>query len=358
VTDILASYAQPEGPGPDGLIYEVREEDRRRAAEVLPAKGPMVALQLGANSHLRRWPVEYFAALAEGLIQEGAWPVLVGSRQESPLSRRLMGLMGPLAGRVTDLMGRTDLNTLAGVLASARLLVSGDTGTLHLATAVKTPVLALFMGPAVAHETGPYGADHLVLQARDECGPCQEQTPACQGRATCRRLITPQAALQASLGLLAGREAGAVGAGLDLALGVEALVGVRDRFGQRYRPLRPQSLGLRMGLALALREAGRVIMRPSYALDKALLSAELKQEYAPPGQQVKAGLRELARAGGELTAAADQRDAQRARRIIDRAPAWRFLGVLTGEAQPLLLPEACRAAARVLELAADGADPG
>jgi len=355
LTDILASYAQPQGPPPDGLIYQVEEDDRRRAAQLLPGKeGPVVALQLGANSHLRRWPVEYFAALAAGLIQEGAWPVLVGSQKERPLGRRLGDLLGPLAHRVTDLMGRTDLPTLAGVLASAQLLVSGDTGTLHLATAVNTPVLALFMGPAVAHETGPYGAGHLVLQARDECGPCQEHSPACRGRATCRRLITSRAALQASLGLLAGQDAKAVGAGLDLISGVEALLGARDGFGQRYLSLKPRPLNLGEGLALALREAGRVLMRSAYAPEETQLAAELGQEYAPPDPWDRTGLAELAHAGGELARAADQRDAQSARHIIDRAPAWRFLGALAGEAQPLSLPAACRAAARVLALAADG----
>jgi hypothetical protein len=69
-------------------------------------------------------------------------------------------------------MGQTSLAQLAALLQRCRLLVTNDTGTMHLACAVGTQVVGLFMGPALFHQTGPYGVGHVVLQAEIPCAPC------------------------------------------------------------------------------------------------------------------------------------------------------------------------------------------
>jgi ADP-heptose:LPS heptosyltransferase len=346
--DVLASYAGPQGPPLTRLDHQVSDEARRRAGELAPAGRPLVALQLGANHDLRRWPVESFAGLARGLAAEGARLVLVGSARERVLARRLARELGPAGEAVRDLMGRTDLAALGAVLARADLVVSADTGTLHLATAVGAPALALYMGPAQAHETGPYGAGHLVLQARDRCGPCQEDRPACGGEAPCRRLITPRAALAAATALLAGQGPAAAAAGLELPAGVEPLAGVLDGFGQRYQALAPAPLELAAGLALALREAGRVLLRPAYAPAADGLAAELAAEHRPPAQADARDLAGLARAARGLAGAALSADAAAARRLAARAPGLKALAGLVGPEAPPRLARACRAAAEVL----------
>ena len=348
LVDILASYAGPQGPVLPRLDYQPNNEHLRAARKLLPRGRALAVLQLGANSPLRRWPVEFFADLAQGLIQNEIWPVLTGAPNEAPLGRRLKIILGPLSRRVIDLMGKTDLPTLAGVLANARLVVSGDTGTLHLATAVGAPVLALFMGPAVAHETGPYGAGHLVLQARDECGPCQEQHPACKGKAPCRRLISPQNVLRAGLGILAGDDTAKLGAGLNLNPGVDALIGVLDGFGQSYRPLRPRPIGLVCGLALALREAGRVLLRSGYEPRADNSALELGGEYLTPEPEDKTGLADLAKAALDLAKAANSGDAVKAARATCRAPGLFSLRALVGANQPPRLARACLTAAEML----------
>ncbi|MCA1905450.1 MAG: glycosyltransferase family 9 protein, partial [Desulfarculus sp.] len=282
--DILASYAAPETPPLARLAQRVDEGAAARVQELLGPRRPRVALQLGANSDLRRWPVASFAALAKALLERGIEVFLVGGHVERPLGQRLKEALGPAGEKVRDLMGRTDLPGLAAALAAMDLVVSGDTGSLHLATAVGAPVLALFMGPAQVHETGPYGAGHLVLQARDACGPCQEQAPVCGGVAPCRRLLEPAAVIQAAIELLDGRPAAEVGAGLDLPEGVEPLLGVMDGFGQRYRPLRPRSLDPLTALALALRQAGRDLLRPGPAAGDL---AELADEHRPPRPEAR-----------------------------------------------------------------------
>ncbi|MFH1061026.1 MAG: glycosyltransferase family 9 protein, partial [Pseudomonadota bacterium] len=320
--DILASYAEPTGPPLTRLAQVVDPAAAADMAELMPpGDRPRVALQLGANSDLRRWPVASFAALAQGLMAAGAAVVLVGSQRERVLGRRLLRALGPVGSQVCDLMGRTDLPGLAAVLSACDLVVSGDTGSLHLATAVGAKVLALFMGPAAAPETGPYGAGHLVLQARDLCGPCAEHSPACAGAAPCRQLISPAAALTAALALLAGADAQGAAAGLDLPAGVEALAGELDGFGQRYRPLRPRGLEAANALALALREAGRVLLRPAYAPPPA--GPELAAQWLAPAGNEMPALAGLAAAVKRLALAAAAGDGAAAGRILAQAPGLR-----------------------------------
>ena len=77
-----------------------------------------------------------------------------------------MGAEGAL-----DLTGKTSLKTLAEVLRAADLIVCPDTGPMHLAAAVGTPVVALF-GPTAPWRTGPFGPGHTVLRTKVECSPC------------------------------------------------------------------------------------------------------------------------------------------------------------------------------------------
>lgn len=346
--DVLASYADPEGPPLPTLDYRLEDQAREQAEALLPPGRPRVALQLGATHPQRRWPLGSFAELARSLAGRGVSLVLVGSAAERPLGRRLQRRAGV---PVTDLMGRTDLATLAGVLAACDLLVSSDTGTLHLATAVGARVLGLYMGPAQVHETGPYGSGHLVLRAREVCAPCVEARPPCGGEAPCRRRITPAVAVRAAEALLSGTTAQEAARSLELPPEVEALAAERDAFGQRYRRLRPVSLGAGRALALALREAGRVIMRSAYTPDPQALAAELEAEYRPHPQEQD--LAAVARAAATLAQAAGRGDALAARRVLNQVPALQSLAGLVGPGAPPRLEAACAAATQVLELCAE-----
>lgn len=358
LSDILASYAAPQGPPLERLDHRVEQAARERAALLLPSGRPLVALQLGANNDLRRWPIASFAALAKELLAQGVGILLVGSSRERVLGRRLKRELGPSGGQVCDLMGSTDLTTLAAVLEASDLTVSADTGTLHLATAVGGRgarggrVLALYMGPAQAHETGPYGREHLVLQARDQCGPCQENAPACQGKAPCRKIITPQIALKACLSLLQGSSASRAARGLDLPAGLEALAGELDGFGQRYIRLTPQPLSTGEGLALALREAGRILLRPDYEYEPGLIAQELESQYLPPSEPARQELQALTRATGRLRLAAEAGDAAALKRVLADAPGLKALVNAAWREKPAGLSQACRAASAVLEMSA------
>ncbi len=137
----------------------------------------------GAASGARRWPADRFAAVARGLAAAGHDVVVTGGPDERDLCARVVAdavaALGGLAGApdgtgsVTDTAGTMDLPTLADVVATARLVVCGDTGVAHLATAYGTPSVVLF-GPTPPASWGP-AVDperHAVLWHGDtEQGP-------------------------------------------------------------------------------------------------------------------------------------------------------------------------------------------
>lgn len=168
-------------------------EPAARPAKASPAGEPVIALQLATRHPRRTWPLGYFSRLAGLLVEKlGARIWLLGTAAERPLGEELLSsLEPPLRERLVNLQGRTDLAELAGRLAEADLVVSGDTGTLHLAAALGTPVTAIFFGPASCFETGPYGPGHVVLQAEPTCHPCREAEGDCEAP-FCQRMITPE----------------------------------------------------------------------------------------------------------------------------------------------------------------------
>ncbi len=166
-----------------------------------PARG-LVALQLGASEDRRRWPVDYFAQLARELWAAGFGPVLVGTAAEKPLGERCAARAG---APVADLMGATDLPGLAAALACCRLLVTNDTGTMHLAAGLGVPCLAFFLATAQPWDTGPYLPGCLCLEPDMACHPCAYGSACPRGEA-CRRAIAPEGAARLALALLEGRD--------------------------------------------------------------------------------------------------------------------------------------------------------
>ncbi|WP_231332497.1 glycosyltransferase family 9 protein [Actinomadura graeca] len=127
-----------------------------------PAPGAVV-VHPGAAFPARRWPAERFAAVAAALRDGGERVVVTGGPGEAAIARRVVELAGLDPG--ADLSGRTPLPRLAALVAGARLVVCGDTGPAHLATAFRTPSVLLF-GPTPPGRWGPPDrAEHLVLWA-------------------------------------------------------------------------------------------------------------------------------------------------------------------------------------------------
>ena len=123
-----------------------------------------------AYGHAKRWPPARVADVASRLARErGAVPVLVGTAADRSAGIEIESAL-PADVRAVNLIGRTDLRLLAGVLARCRAFVSNDSGAMHLAAALGVPVTAIF-GPTDERVTAPLG-EHDVLLHPVFCRPC------------------------------------------------------------------------------------------------------------------------------------------------------------------------------------------
>jgi ADP-heptose:LPS heptosyltransferase len=132
-----------------------------------PLARDAVVVHPGAASRSRRWPQERFAEVARHVAESGRRVVLTGSAGEAALVERVRELAGLPREAVA---GATDLTDLAALVAAARLVVCGDTGLAHLASAYRTPSVVLF-GPTPPQRWGPPAdGPHTVLWHGDTVG--------------------------------------------------------------------------------------------------------------------------------------------------------------------------------------------
>ncbi|NUM53200.1 MAG: glycosyltransferase family 9 protein [Candidatus Hydrogenedentes bacterium] len=156
-------------PATHGLVMEIDDHPRAQAGVLLSQHGIserdfLVCFQLGASDRDKRWPEERFARLAKLLVQRyGARIVLLGVDAEAPLGK---AFEQHAPGVAAHLFGKTNIPQLAAILERARVLVTNDTGTMHIAAAVRCPIVLLSVGYVHFRETGPYGAGHCAIEVR------------------------------------------------------------------------------------------------------------------------------------------------------------------------------------------------
>lgn len=159
-----------------------------------------VGFQLGASEARRRWPVENFRVLGRKLWEEeGLCPVLLGSPSEKELGEVWQqGVNHPFINAI----GATSLEELAALLSQCRLLVTNDTGTMHLAAGLGIPSLSFFLATAQPWDTGPLLPGCCCLEPRLNCHPCAFGK-TCPNNEKCRQTITPGMAASLISGWLA-----------------------------------------------------------------------------------------------------------------------------------------------------------
>ena len=160
---------------PPEIRLAARPEDQARAREILRAAGadparPLVILNAGASyGPAKRWPPERFAALGRRLADgHGAALVLTGAAEDVPTAEAILSLLERPAA---NLAGRTSLRELIGTISLAALFVTNDSGPMHLADALRVPVVAVF-GPTDPAVTGPFHPPAVVLKKEAVCWPC------------------------------------------------------------------------------------------------------------------------------------------------------------------------------------------
>jgi heptosyltransferase-2 len=151
----------------------------RAAARALVGPGEYVVLAPGATfGPAKRWPAERFAAVGRELGSRiGGRIVVVGGPGDLPVvaavGQALAARPGPFPP--IDLAGRTDLPTLAAVLAGARVVVANDSGPMHLARSVGAPTVGIF-GSTEPKWTAPRGGQVVTAADRPRCAPCYRRT--------------------------------------------------------------------------------------------------------------------------------------------------------------------------------------
>lgn len=148
---------------------------------------PVAAFCPGAEyGPAKRWPAAYYADIAQRLYRQGYAVWLIGSGKDKPVADEINQLAD---GHCVNLCGSTDLGDAIALLACARLVISNDSGLMHLAAALDRPMLALF-GSSSPQFTPPLSAQAQVVKLDIECSPCfKRECPL--GHFDCMTKLTP-----------------------------------------------------------------------------------------------------------------------------------------------------------------------
>ncbi len=158
------------------------------------SSGVVIALNPGASNPVKLWSADQFTELADVLVETlSAKIIIVGGKDDAALAESIAG--NTKKAKPLVLAGKTTLLQLGAILRKCDILVSGDTGPLHLATAVGTRVVGLY-GSVDPARTGPAGPGHRVIQAKGvPCVPCRSLTCTNSVHLECMNKITVQEVL-------------------------------------------------------------------------------------------------------------------------------------------------------------------
>ncbi len=175
----------------------VRRLRRRMAAAGFDSRQPYFVVHPGATAPSRRYPAARFGAAADLIVREsGCAAIYTGTRGEENLVEEARDQM---SGKAISLAGQLDLGELGALIGGARVLVANNTGTVHIAAALETPVVDLYALTNPQHT--PWKVRAHVLSHDVPCRNClKSDCPV--GHHDCLRKIEPQAVAEASLDLM------------------------------------------------------------------------------------------------------------------------------------------------------------
>jgi heptosyltransferase I len=160
----------------------IQAEERKTVARLLELSGidnsrPLICINPVAKWTTKLWSNARFAELADRISAcYRISPVFTGASEDT---KTVQDILSRMTTPAVDLTGKTSLKTLAALYERSDMLISTDTGPMHLGAAVKIPVVALF-GPTAPWRTGPMGDQHQVIRLGLPCSPCfKRQCPTC-----------------------------------------------------------------------------------------------------------------------------------------------------------------------------------
>lgn len=192
---MLRHICQGEG---DGRLLLACSEDEKRWAQATLGDGSWVAINPGAAyGSAKRWLPERFASVADNLAEEyGLQVVLTGGPGEREIGRDIETAMRVPA---LNLIGETSVRQLMAVLAGCRLMITNDSGPMHVAAAFDVPIVAVF-GPTDHTTTSPWSRNCRIVRKPTDCAPCLRRQ--CPTDHRCMRAILPEDVLSAARQLL------------------------------------------------------------------------------------------------------------------------------------------------------------
>lgn len=186
----------------EGSYIYIPEEDERYIDDLIKENNiadPIVVINPGAKSHLKRWLPEGFAEVADMLVsQNKASVIFTGAGQDRGVVREVTKKMKNGSYDFTD---KTNIRQLAALLKRARLIVTNDSAPLHLGCAVGAKVLAIF-GPTDPKKYGPTGEFDMVINKKLSCLPCESWE--CKFNHECMKLISADEVYEAAKMMMEG----------------------------------------------------------------------------------------------------------------------------------------------------------
>jgi ADP-heptose:LPS heptosyltransferase len=205
---LVAAVLGRPAAGTSAPLLTVPAVARTAAAALLGRRaGPLAGIHASGGRPIKQWPPERFREVARQLVAlDHATIVVTGTPADRPMIETVTS--GIPSDRLIDVSAETNLLTVAAVLERLDVLVTGDTGPMHLADAVGTPVVAVF-GPSDPVRYGPRGGLHRVVRIDLPCSPCNRirLPPArCVGHTPdCLAGVSTTAVVRAAREILAAR---------------------------------------------------------------------------------------------------------------------------------------------------------
>ena len=206
---VASGTAEPSHRYPRLLVPDEARREARRLLGNADVSRLLVGLHASGGRQIKQWHLDRFAQVATRLARDhGATIVLTGTPEDRPLVDRITSAL-PADVTALDVAGSMDLPVFAGLLEQLSLFVTCDTGPMHLAAALSTPVVALF-GPSDPGRYGPLTGRARVLTADLWCRPCnrvRRPPERCLGRVPdCLNAIDVETVLRAAGELLASAD--------------------------------------------------------------------------------------------------------------------------------------------------------
>ena len=144
--------------------------------QTFPANPRVIGLNIGASWPTKRWPKEYFAELADRLVDRGFGIAYFGGPMDVAIVEQAVNLMKHKNHpQVAQLTGKVTLMELAALLKKCRVFVTNDSGPMHIATAMNVPLVSMF-GASPVQGFWPYNDFSIVLKTSLPCHPCYEHS--------------------------------------------------------------------------------------------------------------------------------------------------------------------------------------